>query len=133
MTDEVKKDGPEADEDSGNALPQQPRRDLMPLPGLVAIGFYMMILAGFTMLAVATGQGRPVYLVFSAAFISAGLGLLLLRRWAWALTLAAVVLLSALFLWRFSSQHDFFDIAQGLLNLVFFLYLVRAEVRTKLR
>jgi hypothetical protein len=112
----------------------QPRwRDLLRLPGLAAIGFYMLILAVVNVLAVASGQFQPLYLVLSAVFIAAVLGLLLLLRWAWALTLAAVVLLMCLFAWKFSLQHDFPFIVQGLLNLVFFLYLVRPEVRSKLR
>jgi len=49
------------------------------------------------------------------------------------MTLAAVVLLACLFAWQFSTQHAFPFIVQGLLNLVFFLYLVRPEVREKLR
>jgi hypothetical protein len=84
-------------------------------------------------LGVATGQTPAAFLAFSALFIAAGLGLLLLLRWAWALTLAAVVLLVALFLWKFAASRDFPYAIQGLLNLVFFLYLLRIEVREKLR
>jgi uncharacterized membrane protein (DUF2068 family) len=72
-------------------------------------------------------------LIFSALFIAAALGLLLLLRWAWALALAAMALLVALYLWKFAASHDFPYAIQGLLNLVFFLYLVRIEVREKLR
>jgi len=109
------------------------RRALLQLPGLVAISLYMLVLAVVNIAAVATGQFSPPCLVFSAVFIAAGLGLLLLLRWAWAMTLAAVVLLACLFAWKFSMQHAFPFIVQGLLNLVFFLYLVRPEVREKLR
>jgi glycerol-3-phosphate acyltransferase PlsY len=100
---------------------------------VVAIGLYLLLLAGINVLAVVSGQMRPVYLVFSAAFIAAALGLLLMLRWAWALALAAVILLACLFLWKFSLQHEFFFAVQGLLNLVFFLYLVRTAVRQRLR
>jgi hypothetical protein len=110
-----------------------PRKARMPLPGLAAISLYMLLLAGTITLGVAGGHFEPVFLVFAAAFVTAGLGLFLLLRWAWALTLAAVMLLAALFLWRFSAQHAFPYLAQGLLNLVFFLYLVRGEVREKLK
>ena len=68
-------------------------RTLQLLPGLAAMSLYMMLLAGINIVGVVTGQARPAYLVFSAVFIAAGLGLLMLFRWAWALTLAAVVLL----------------------------------------
>ncbi len=112
---------------------QPRRRDLLRLPGLVAIAFYMLILAAVNVIAVVGGQFRPLYLVLSIVFIAAALGLLLLLRWAWALALAAVVLLMCLFGWKFSVQQDLPYIVQGLLNLVFFLYLVRPEVRCKLR
>ncbi|MGD0941066.1 MAG: hypothetical protein ABR905_15285 [Terracidiphilus sp.] len=103
------------------------------LPGLIAIGLYMFVLAGINILGVASGQARATNLIFSALFIAAALGLLMLLRWAWALTLAAMALLVALFLWKFVATHDFPFAIQGLLNLVFFLYLVRTEVREKLR
>jgi lysylphosphatidylglycerol synthetase-like protein (DUF2156 family) len=133
MTDEIRtsEGGEGAGQAPGNDAPQPQPRGL--LPGLVAISLYMLLLAGVNILDVVRGQTRPFYLVFSAVFIAAAMGLLLLLRWAWALTLAAVVLKMALFLWQFSAQHAFPLIAQGLLNLVFFLYLVRTEVRSRLR
>ena len=57
---------------------------------------------------------------------------MLLLRWAWALTLAAVALLAGWFLWSFTTQRIAGSLVQGLLNLVFFLYLVRTEVRKNL-
>jgi glycerol-3-phosphate acyltransferase PlsY len=109
------------------------RRELLPLPGLVVIALYMLGLSGVAIIGVAGGHIRPVYLIFAALFIAAGLGLLLLFRWAWTLALAAVVLLFGLFLWRFSSGRELPSLVQGLLNLVIFLYLIRPEVRTHLR
>ena len=109
------------------------RRELLPLPALAAIALYMLVLAGTGIVGVAQGHFPPLYLAFSAAFVTASLGLLLLLRWAWALTLAAVLLLACLFFWRFSHGHSLPYIVQGLLNLVFFLYLIRTEVREKLR
>lgn len=109
------------------------RRQLLPLPGMAAIALYMVILAGVGILGVAGGHMPPMYLFFSAAFIMAGLGLVMMLRWAWALSLAAVLLLAALFFWRFADGHVLPYIVQGLLNLVFFFYLIRNEVRTKLR
>ena len=123
-----KKDGAVA---KPGTLPQQ--RALLPLPGLAAIALYMLILAGIGIVGVAGGHVPPAYLFFSAAFIAAGMGLLLLLRWAWALTLAAVLMLTALFFWRFANGHALPYLVQGLLNLVFFLYLIREQVRQKLR
>jgi len=108
-------------------------RALQRIPGLIAISLYMFVLAVINILGVVSGHLRPELLIFSALFIAAALGLLMLLRWAWALALAAMALLVALFLWKFAASHDFPYAIQGLLNLVFFLYLVRIEVREKLR
>ena len=114
------------------------RREIIPLPALVAIAFYLFLQAGICIFAVVSGQLQPrqvwpAYLFFAAMFLAAAGGLFLLFRWAWSLALAAVVLIGGLYLWRFSAQHDGFSLVQGLLNLVFFLYLVRPEVRSRLR
>ena len=124
LAPEVKPEAPDAAATPAN---------LFSLPGLAAISLYMLVLSGVDIVGVAGGHIRPIYLIFAVLFIAAGLGLLLFFRWAWTLTLAAVVLLMGLFLWRFSSGRDVPSLAQGLLNLVIFLYLVRPEVRARLR
>jgi hypothetical protein len=132
MTDEKESRAERGEEPaSGPATPSS--RGLARLPALVIIALYMFLLAGINVVNVANGLARPPYLVFSAAFFTAALGLLLLFRWAWALTLGAVLFLSGLFFYRFSMQRDTGSILQGGLNLVIFLYLVRAEVRASLR
>jgi hypothetical protein len=115
--------------------PLQPLRPaLLELPGLVAISFYLLVLAGVIILGVAGGHHYPpLFLVFAAGFITASAGLLMTFRWAWALALSAVFLLVVYNLWIFSSQHQGAALVQGLLNLIFFLYLVRTEVRERLR
>jgi fatty acid desaturase len=124
-------------EESGGgaeALPAiPPERQQVRLPAVMVIALYMFLLAGMNVVNVAKGMARPPYLIFSAAFFAAAGGLLLMFRWAWTLTLAAVVMLSGLFFYRFSAQHDLGSIMQGGLNLVIFFYLVRPEVRTHLR
>jgi hypothetical protein len=117
-----------------NQTVRPPRRELFPLPGLAAISLYLLVLSGVIILGVVGGRHYPpVFLVFSAVFITASAGLLMLFRWAWSLALAAVFLLVSYNTWIFSTQHQGAAIVQGLLNLVFFLYLVRPEVREKLR
>lgn len=137
MTDDAKptpdKDDAEKKIGAAEKPGSVPRRELMPLPGLAAIALYMLVLSGIAIVSVAEGQAPPVDLIFSAAFVAAGLGLMLLLRWAWALTLSAVLLLAVLFLRRFATGHALPSIVQGLLNLVFFFYLIRKEVREKLR
>lgn len=124
-------------EEIGKNLKPEPapaqKQNLLPLPGLAAIALYMLVLAGISILGVVKGEFSEAFLIFSALFITAALGLLRLFRWAWALTLGAVVLLVALFTWKFSITHQFAFMVQGLLNTVFFLYLIRTEVRGMLR
>jgi hypothetical protein len=112
--------------------PKRERAKLSKLPGLVAISLYMLLLAGVVVFYVVKGRAGPIYLIFPVLFVAGGLGLMLLLRWAWALTLAAVALMAGLFFWTFITQHISYPLVQGLLNLVFFLYLIRTDVREKL-
>ncbi len=113
---------------------QRSPAERLPLPGLAAISLYLLLLAGVVILGVLVGRHYPlIFLAFAAVFIAASAGLFLLLRWAWALALGAVFLLVVYNLWIFSSQHFWPALVQGLLNLVFFLYLTRSEVRKQLR
>jgi hypothetical protein len=137
MTDEPQTDEPQIDDSAPpgpRLVPPLPRRELLPLPGLAAISLYLLILSAVIILGVVAGGHYPTaFLIFAAGFITASAGLLMLFRWAWALALAAVFLLVAYNAWIFSVQRQGPALVQGLLNLVFFLYLVRPEVREKLR
>lgn len=108
------------------------RAKLLKLPGLIAISFYMILLAVVAVVSVVTGHAPLVYLVFSAFFLAGAFGLLLLLRWAWALTLAAVALLAGWLFWAFVARHLSDLLVLGLINLVCFLYLVRSDVRKDL-
>ena len=128
MTDEPGTNG------AGENEAQPAWQRLLRLPGLAFISLYLLALAGVIILGVVAGRHYPpLFLIFAAAFIAASAGLMLLLRWAWALALAAVFLLAVYNLWIFTSQHQGPALVQGLLNLVFFLYLVRPEVRERLR
>lgn len=119
--------------ESSAVAPVAPRLQA-PLPGMAAIALYLLLLAGTIILGVVAGGHYPhVYLIFSALFITACAGLLMQFRWAWALGLAAVGLLAAYNFWIFSRGHNTPALVQGALNLVFFLYLIRPEVRSRLR
>jgi hypothetical protein len=127
MTDSVTNDAKKDEK-------QLVRAELLPLPGLAAISLYMLVLAGVIVVGVVAGRHYPtLFLLFAAAFIAASAGLMRLLRWAWALTLSAVLLLVVYNLWIFSTMKQGPALVQGLLNLVFFLYLVRPEVRERLR
>lgn len=105
----------------------------IPLPGVLAIGLYLAVLSGVIILGVAERHYPPLLLVLAAGLLTSSAGLVLLFRWAWAMALGAVFLLACYNLWIFSSSRQLPAVVQGLLNLVFFLYLVRAEVRERLR
>ena len=107
-------------------------RDSMALPGMLAISLYLLVLAGVLILGVVGGHYPALFLALAAAFLTASAGLILLLRWAWAAALAAVFLLACYTLWIFGSLHTAPALVQGALTLVFFLYLVRSEVVTKL-
>ncbi|HUB53102.1 MAG TPA: hypothetical protein VL986_13185 [Terracidiphilus sp.] len=93
----------------------------------------MFILAGVIVVGVVSGSHYPpIFLIFSVFFFTASGGLLMLFRWAWAMALAAVVLLAGYYLWSAIGLHQPLLIVQALLNFVFFLYLIRPEVREKL-
>jgi len=109
------------------------RPSVRQFPGLVAICLYMILLAATICFDVAGGRQSAVFLVFPVFFIAGALGLIFLLRWGWALTLAAVAMMSGFFLWTSFTQHAEAPLVQGLLNLVCFLYLVRTELREKLR
>ena len=103
------------------------------LPGLVAIAVYLLLVSLQNIVSVVQSQSHYVDLVFSVALIAAALGLLRLLRWAWALTLAAVVFRAGILFWQYAAQHNALILPLALLNLIFFFYLVRAEVRGRLR
>lgn len=132
MTTDNNSNPPAAGLPETQVAPKAQRTKLLSLPGLIAISVYMLLLALVAVVYVVQGRAGLVILVFPALFIAAGLGLLLLLRWAWALTLAAVALLTGWFFWTFMTQHVTDLLVLGLINLVCFLYLVRADVREKL-
>jgi uncharacterized membrane protein (DUF2068 family) len=133
MTEDPKPDAPQAIEEKASAGVQLPGSQLRRFPGAIAIGGYMILLSAVICFDVVRGQVRPFYLVFSASFIMGALGLIMMLRWGWALTLAGVALMSAFFFWSFSTHGGGVELVQGLLNLVFFLYLVRSDLREKMR
>ena len=120
-------------ENPGEASAEPKRRELLQLPGLAAIGLYLAALAGVIIVGVVGHHYPPLFLLFSVLFFAASGGLMLLLRWAWALALAAVLLLAVYNSWVFSSEHLATALVQALLNWVFFLYMIRVEVRSKLR
>jgi hypothetical protein len=120
------------DDKNDQSSPADGGKSILQLPGLAAISFYMLILCGVIVIGVVGGHYSPLFLIPAILFIAASAGLMRLFRWAWALTLSAVLLLAIYNLWLFSTLRQMPGQVQGLLNLVFFLYLIRTEVREKL-
>ena len=149
MTDENEKNTPEQPEPDRLSAkvsfdPAQPAdaeaesagdagRTVLPLPGMIAIGLYMLVLAATVTFGVLSGHIPKLLLILAPFFVTASFGLLRMFRWAWALTLAAVFMLMTYNLWIFLEQKQAPGAIQGILNLVFFLYLVRVDVRSRLR
>ncbi len=113
--------------------PKKPLRGNVPLPGVLAIALYLLLLSATIVAGVVGRHYGPIYLVFAVVFVSASAGLIVGFRWAWVLALSAVFLLMSYNFWLFASQHAAAMAVQGGLNLVFFLYLIRPEVRARLR
>ena len=119
----------------GTPAPATPpaKRELVPFPGLIAIAFYLLLLAIVIVVGVVGGHYPKLFIVLPVFLLTACGGLLMLFRWAWAMALAAVLLLGGYNVWIFATMHLPPSLIQGLLNLVFFFYLVRPELREKLR
>lgn len=108
------------------------------LPGVAGICLFMVILTTINAIAAlrgsfGTGSGRYGVLGLCTLLAAGVLGLLRLRRWGWALVLAGCLTLCLGNLYVFEKTHAGQFLLQGLFALVFFLYLVRTEVRERLR
>lgn len=115
-------------------MTETPTKRELPLPGVAAIALYLLLIAGVIVVGVVGGGHYPwSFLIFSATFFAASGGLIVGFRWAWVLALAAVFLLTGYNFWVFSQLHQAPAAVQGFLNLLFFLYLIRPEVRAKLK
>jgi hypothetical protein len=110
----------------------------LPLPGMAAISLWMLGLALMGVVGVLNGHygkggSRAAVLILCSLFAAAGLGLIQLRRWGWALTLGAAFLCVCFGCYSLFRFHQTQWIVMVGVNLVFFLYLVRPEVTGRLR
>lgn len=108
------------------------------LPGVAGICMFMLVLTiinVFAALQGSYGSGGGKYGVLTlCTLLGAGIfGLLRLLRWGWALVLGGCLSLFLGNLFVFQKTHAGPFLIQGLFALVFFLYLVRTEVRDRLR
>ncbi len=107
------------------------------LPGMAAIGMFLLLIAmlnAFAAIRDVFGTGIARYGIFGVCtlFAVGVFGFLRLRRWGWALVTAGCLVMASGDGYLFSRNHVGFFMVRGLLELCFFLYLVRTEVRERL-
>lgn len=112
--------------------PEPPERPKL-LPGIAAIGLWMFCLCLLGLLGVSRHKLPHSALVLCVAFALGGHGLLRLRRWGWAITLATAFLSAIYGLWGMIHFHQMDWIVMIIINAILFLYLVRPEVMERLR
>jgi hypothetical protein len=103
------------------------------LPAMAGIALYMFVLAGVVGFGAATGRFPRLFLIVCVLFLAAAVGLIRLYRWGWALATAASFLLMSYGVWAYIHTRMAAALVMSFLNLIFFLYLVRPEVRERLR
>ena len=103
---------------------------------MAAITMFLLLVAmlnAFAALRGAFGQGMGRIGIFSVCtlLVVGVFGFLRLRRWGWALITAGCLLMSSGDIYLYLHIHVGFFLVRSLLELCFFLYLVRAEVRDR--
>jgi len=110
----------------------------MLLPGVAGIAIFLLLLALLNTFAAlkgvyGAGGGRYGVLGVCTLLVVGVFGLLRMRRWGWAIATAGALLLAAGYLFVFSRTHAAPMLVEALFGIVFFLYLIRTEVRERLR
>lgn len=111
------------------------------LPGMAMIAFFILVFSLMNVAGALRGGfpsaiTRYGALAICTMMVAGVFGLLRLRRWGWALVLGGSLFTSLSYVLRFITLHAPLNQAGGLLVmagffLVFFLYLVRDEVRQR--
>lgn len=122
---------------SPNSTPaseQRPNPRGQMLPGIAGICLYMMVVALTGVFGAVRGAFPPMIALPVCTLLVVGIfGLLRLRRWGWAMVTAGSLLISLMYGWM--ARHMALPrlwVMAGL-DLCMFLYLVRAQVRDRLR
>ena len=107
------------------------------LPGVAGICLFMVVLITINAVAALRGSfgaGAGKYGILAlCTLLAAGVyGLLRLQRWGWSLVLGGCLTLCAGYFLAFQKTHAGFFLIEGLFAFLFFLYLVRTEVRSRL-
>jgi hypothetical protein len=116
--------------------PPQPRpavRGQM-LPGIAGICLYMMVVALTGVFGALRGAFPPMIALPICTLLAVGIfGLLRLRRWGWAMVTAGSLLIAMMYGWMARHMGMPRLWVMSALDFCMFLYLVRAEVRERLR
>jgi hypothetical protein len=114
----------------------QPTKGTM-LPGVAAIAIWMLVVALMGVFAVLNGHvprqmGLLLVLPICTLIVVGVFGLLRMKRWGWALVMAGAVTVALWCFFMFRLSHFPQTLIMGLLHMLFFLYLVRTEVRERM-
>jgi hypothetical protein len=137
MTDQQPQNpAPRSGADSSSRAPHPFQGKL--LPGVAGIAVWMMVLAvigvvGVLHHAFPTQGALYAVLPISTMLAVAGLGLLQMRRWGWAIALASVLLMACFYSYTALRSRQLNGLLMAAIDLVFFLYLMRPNVRERLR
>ena len=104
------------------------------LPGIAGICLYMMVVALTGVFGAFRGAFPPMVALPICTILVVGVfGLLRLRRWGWAMVTAGSLLISMMYGWMARSIPMPRLWVMAALDFCMFLYLVRAEVRERIR
>jgi hypothetical protein len=108
------------------------------LPGVAAICMFMLVVSVVGVAGVLSGHfvgnaARYGVLPICTLIVVGVFGLLRLKRWGWALVSGGALMLSFGYMYMSHVQHNPPMLVMAAFALCFFLYLVRTEVRDRLR
>ena len=108
------------------------------LPGMAAISMFLLLvtmLNAFAALRGVFGTGPAKYGIFGVCslLVIGVFGFLRLRRWGWALVTAGCLVMALGDIYLYGHNHVAFFVVRGLLEFCFFLYLIRPQIRERLR
>ena len=118
--------------------PSRPEDSAARFPGVAAIALWMLLESLIGVFGVLThhfaGPGARIAVLAVATLLAlASLGLLRMRRWGWALALAAAFLTSSYGIYIILRFHQNNYWVMTLANFIFFFYLVRPEILRRLK
>jgi hypothetical protein len=118
-------------------LPDASEPKGMMLPGVAAIALYMLFMAGINAFGALRGMFRTPAADYGVLAVCTLLalgvfGLLKMKRWGWALVLGGAIFLALGDVFYFKLTHAPFFAIRAALEMLFFLYLVRTEVRERM-